>query len=207
MTRWTIDAADPANLVPIFQDSGRSAGTGPLRQTAESLLTLDAAGLGAVGGPAVVYSGSLAEIEGGGLFDAHPGTWGPRGWAAMEGACERAARGSACVFAVRPHARHVVSDVPGVRRFGGVVASRLPGRFRLLLDPPAMLDVSHLERHAAEDHLRRIAAEVPTLDTPEFPFHGLVVTNVRRVGDRLCAAAIDDGEVDPGLIRELFLQG
>ncbi len=205
MRRWTIDTTDPTKLVPIFQVSGTDAGAGSLRQLDGSLLSLGACPPVAGDGPCVVYTGSLAEEEGGDLFAAHPGTWGPRGWAALEGACARAAMGSACVLAVRPHARHVVSDLPGVRRFGEVVAARFPGRFCLLLDPLAMLDVSHLERGAAEDQLRRVAAAVPESDTPEFPLLGLVVTNVRRVGDRLVAVPIDEGEIDPGLIQGLFL--
>lgn len=207
MMRWTIDPANPARLVPIFQVSGGRAGADALVQHGRSLLVLGADVPGAGDTPLVVHSGSLAEIEGGGVFDSHPGTWGPRGWGALQDACERVARGSSRVFAVRPHARHVVSDMPSIRRFGAVVAEGHPGRFRLLLDPLGMLDVSHLDRRTAEEHLRRVAAEIPSLDTPGFPLHGLVVSNIRRRGDRLDAVPIDEGEIDPGLIRSLFLEG
>lgn len=206
MRRWTIHAADHAVLVPIFQVSEPVRGRfSTLRQFDRSLLTLDAPSGSDVEDPLVVFTGSLAETEGGGLFDAHPGTWGARGWAALEDACVRAMNESAREFVIRPHARHVVSDLPGIRRFASVIGARWPGRFRLLLDPASMLDVVHLERQMADDMLRRIAAEIPMLDVPELPLYGLVVANVDRRGESLMLSAIEMGEIDPGLIRSLFV--
>jgi hypothetical protein len=202
MRRWTVRPNAPEELLPIFQEPG-----GVLRHAwpGGSLLSGREGSDEVAGG--VVWTGSMAELDGGGLFDAHPRTWGTAGWAALEAAAAGIASQSKAALAIRPHARHVVSDIPGIRRFGTSIAAHHPGRFQLLLDPASMLDLSHIEHRSAEDTLRRIAAELPALDTPELPLIGVVVANIRRDGDRLLLVPIDDGEVDPGLIRSLFTTG
>ena len=64
---------------------------------------------------AIVWSGSFAQVESGGLFDEDPRTWGPKGWAALHKALAKLAY-SPERMAIRPHVRHVVSDTPGCKR-------------------------------------------------------------------------------------------
>ena len=98
----------------------------------------------------IAWSGSFAEIEGGGMFDDDPRTWGPKGWGALE---ERAAGLEGPGVLVRPHARHVVSDVPGCRRL--LESSWATERgVRLCYDPASMVVPGMMGR--IEDHLRRM---------------------------------------------------
>jgi hypothetical protein len=116
--------------------------------------------------PVVAFTGSYAELEGGGLFDAHPRTWARPGWERLAEACRLVTRTSEATVLIRPHARHVVSDVPGIRHFASTIAAEHPGRFGLLLDPVAMLESGHLARHDADDAIARVLDEVGTLGLP-----------------------------------------
>lgn len=98
----------------------------------------------------VVWTGSLA----GPLFARDPRTWSPAGWAALGAWCdavrdvlEHAAR----TVMLRPHARHVLSDVQRCVRF---FEDRAGQPFTLALEPAAMLEPTMLA--GAEDHLGRI---------------------------------------------------
>lgn len=85
------------------------------------------------------------------LFADDPRTWLGPGWSALEAGL---ARGLKIVGAgelwIRPHARHVISDGPSVRR----LVERQP-RVRLLLDPVSMLTPTMLEDGTVRDHLQR----------------------------------------------------
>lgn len=129
-------------------------------------------------GAHVAWSGSLGD----GLFEADPRTWGPAGRAALEGARRRAAELGATIC-IRPHARHVVSDIPSCQRWLGVGprGEALAAGGGLLLDPCAMLTARMLRDHA--DFLRRA---VETLA----PLAGVV-------GVVVCDVAVDE-EPAPG---------
>jgi hypothetical protein len=117
-----------------------SAGRAPrVRWEATSILARFARGVphgvsADEGAEAMLWSGSSAEVDGGGAFDEDPRTWGPKGWAALEEAV-RAMPGRGRVW-VRPHARHVVSDIPGVRR---LLEAEWGSRLGVALDPAAMM--------------------------------------------------------------------
>lgn len=116
--------------------------------------------------PVVVFTGSYAELDGGGSFDAHPRTWARPGWERLAEACGLFAGTCEATILIRPHACHVVSDVPGIRHFASTIAARYPGRFGLLLDPVAMLVPGHLARHDATDAITRVLEEVGMMGLP-----------------------------------------
>lgn len=94
---------------------------------------------------AVMWSGSLA----GDLRSPHPANWMPAGRTALDDLCRRLG-GAGCVC-LRPHARHVLSDVPSCRRF---LADHGGRGFGVALSPATMLEPSMLA--TAEDHLGRL---------------------------------------------------
>ena len=98
----------------------------------------------------IAWSGSFAQIDGGEMFDDDPRTWGPKGWGALE---ERAAGLDGPGVLVRPHARHVVSDVPGCRRLVESDWAKARG-IGLCYDPASMCGVGMMAR--AGDHMRRM---------------------------------------------------
>jgi len=120
----------------------------------------------------ILWSGSCAELDDppGNLFDAHPRTWAAHGWAALERACAHAAAATTDTILIRPHARHVLSDIPSLKRFAHTIAPDHPGRFELFIDPPSMLDTTHHDRGLAPDTIARILEEAPTLGLPSFLF-------------------------------------
>lgn len=122
--------------------------------------TLRSAGLE----PATVlatWSGSYAQLDGGGLFDDDPRTWGPKGWTALEDSvralCDaRSGGGHLCL---RPHARHVLSDPIGCRR---LLEAEWAAEVELLYDPFSMLAESMLASgvKTVADHVRRMYEEI-----------------------------------------------
>ncbi|MDX9910845.1 MAG: hypothetical protein RBS39_03335 [Phycisphaerales bacterium] len=88
---------------------------------------------------------------------ASPLTWMPAARAALEQRLLDARR-MGLALALRPHARHAISDVPGV-----LDLARRHEHARVLLDPLAMLTDDMLPR--AADHLRRILSDLATLPT------------------------------------------
>ncbi len=97
----------------------------------------------------VCWSGTLAA----GLFERDLATWGPEGWRAMlecAAGLAREAEELGVSVLVRPHARHVLSDVQRCVRF---IEEFKGMRVGLALDPCALLEASMLER--ASDHLER----------------------------------------------------
>lgn len=100
-------------------------------------------------GRAGVWSGSLAEQP----LARDVRTWGPEGMAALNEACDAGVARAAAAggrLLVRPHARHVLSDVQRCLTF---MLKRQGQPLGLLLDPAALLDSTMLGR--AADHLRR----------------------------------------------------
>lgn len=104
------------------------------------------------------WSGSYAELEGGGLFEDDPRTWGPKGWAALESAV-KALRDANVRLCLRPHARHVVSDPIGCRR---LLEAEWAANLELLYDPWSMLAESMLTSgdKTVADHVRRMYEEI-----------------------------------------------
>ncbi|HMN40295.1 MAG TPA: hypothetical protein PKE29_05580 [Phycisphaerales bacterium] len=109
----------------------------------------------------MVWSGSFAESRGGGLFDEDPRTWGRAGWTELESACHRLSITNAQVL-VRPHFRHVISDVPSCRRLLESEWARALG-IGLAFDPAAMCAPSMLGPGRIEDHLRRMYEAIEML--------------------------------------------
>jgi len=98
----------------------------------------------------VVWSGTL----GAGLFEVHLPTWGPEAWAALGRWCDGVRSeldGAGRRVLLRPHARHVLSDVQRCVRF---FDERAGQPFGLALEPSALFEPSMLE--TADDHLTRI---------------------------------------------------
>jgi hypothetical protein len=97
----------------------------------------------------VVWSGTPAV----GLFDEHPLAWAAPAWDALGRALEELATlaGAARRVLVRPHARHVVSDIPSCLRLVERLAVPVVG---VILDPASMLTPGMLP--ARQDHVLRI---------------------------------------------------
>lgn len=104
------------------------------------------------GSRVIAWSGSFAEVDGGGLFDEDPRTWGPKGWAAVERACGGMDELAGSLL-IRPHARHVVSDVPGCRR---LLDADWAAGLGLAYDPASMCSEAMVVGGRLEDHLRRM---------------------------------------------------
>ena len=121
--------------------------------------TLDAAALRAVPeGRLVAWSGSLGDEP----FDAHPLTWGPRGWAALHAACDRLSPvliDSGRTLLIRTHARHVLSDPRACLKFAAERGAGSP--FALLPDVAAMIEPSMVA--TIDDHLDRLFAALPAI--------------------------------------------
>jgi len=110
---------------------------------------LDVAGAAACG-RLVAWSGTLAE----GLFDADPRTWMAPGHDAFAAFCDAIVdplRAHGVRLCFRPHARHVLSDVPSSVSF---LRERAAAPFEVALAPATMLTPSMLDM--LDDHLRRM---------------------------------------------------
>lgn len=97
----------------------------------------------------VLWSGTPAP----GLFDESPFIWGLPAWEKFEAALRAVAMlAGARKVLVRPHARHVMSDMPSCLR---VLERTSVENARVLLDPAAML-TDDMRSAGAEDHVTRI---------------------------------------------------
>ncbi len=109
-----------------------------------------AAAAGVPGRRVVAWSGTLASK---GLFERDPRTWMRPGHEALRSFCD-SVRGallhSGTRLALRPHARHVLSDPASCQRF---LDETPGGPFELALAPASLLEPALLD--AAEDHLER----------------------------------------------------
>lgn len=141
--------------------------------------------------PVVMQTGSFAECDGGGVFDPHPRTWSTHGWAALVEACDQATRAFSGVIVVRPHARHVLSDVPSLRRFAAHARERHPDRFQLLLDPVSMLEPVHLSRKDAGDFIARTLEEADTIGLKVF---GIVAAGASLIDGEVNMVRLGDGD-------------
>ena len=108
------------------------------------------------GGTLVCWSGWFDERArpASGVFHHDTAVWSGPGWAALEARLETivpAFEAAGARLLIRPHARHVVSDVPTVRRLLGRFESAALGVF---LEPAAMLTAGMAGD--ARDHLGRI---------------------------------------------------
>ncbi len=135
----------------VLEHVGGPAPSGAaMRWSGRSLL---GAGASAVedGSREIVWSGSFAELDGGNVFDEDPRTWGPKGWDALRERVEQSGEGGRLV--IRPHARHVVSDVPGCKRMLESAWAR-ERDVMLCYDPASMCAAGMMGR--VEDHIRRM---------------------------------------------------
>lgn len=133
----------------------------------------------APGSVQAMWSGGMGDT----LFESTPRTWMSAGRerfvaAVQEASAWACARG--VTIALRPHARHALSDLPSVLALLGVqkggAALGPPKGVGVLLDPMAMLTAGLLP--AADEHLERVlgaAAGLPGVV-------GVVVCNVRSPG-------------------------
>lgn len=154
--------------------------------------------------PVVCWSGSLAEIEVEGtsepatlarsvnlfaepsvhptsLWRAHPLTWSARGWAELE----RRLESSSGTLVLRTHARHVLSDLPGVARLVKMARDLATSpRVQVLVDPASMLTPSMFESgpRDAMDYVRRVLEWCAEHATNPAVW-GVVVSNVRARAD------------------------
>jgi hypothetical protein len=148
-----------------------------------------------------IWSGSYAELDDeytdGGLWASDPRTWGPKGWQVLEERGVQRVIPPHCIL--RPHARHVISDLPSCRRLLSSEWGKELG-ISLLIDPASMLAPSMLGIRVVEDHLRRLFEGVTELDTTRI--FGLMVTGIAL--DDQCGTVPQplrgQGAVDPAVV-------
>ena len=110
--------------------------------------------------PLAIWSGWISDEDdpAPGPPQTSPRTWMPAARATLEQRLIEA-RNMGLTLALRPHASHVISDVPGV-----LDLTRRHAHVRVLLDPCAMLTGDMLSR--AHDHVRRILGDLAPLTDP-----------------------------------------
>lgn len=99
---------------------------------------------------AIIWTGWTGETE----FDFDLRSWSKASWEALVSFCdhfEQAKKPAGTRLLLRPHARHVLSDVQRIESFFG---ARAGGSIGLLLDPASLIEPAMLPR--LPDHLRRI---------------------------------------------------
>lgn len=143
--------------------------------------------------PTVAWTGSLAELEGGGLFEDDPRTWGPKGWAALEEACLRLAAAGHRVT-LRPHHRHIISDIPSCKRF---IESNLAASagIRLAHDPLSMCTDGMQAPNSFMDHLHRLFEAVDSL--PPESIAAIVVPDRHR--ENSVVMTLVDSHIPPSI--------
>lgn len=102
-------------------------------------------------------------------------TWGPKGWEALESACEaHTANGELLVV---PHAGDVLSDIQRCLKFMDRWAGHGDGRgIGLLVDPSALITETMLDR--VDDHIARMTSAL-------IPREGVAAVVVANPGNRL----------------------
>lgn len=158
------------------------------------LLTSAAAFAAPRSGRAVAWSGRVDEGDGPGVR-----TWGAPGRAALMSCCDRlepVLRAARAAVLLRPHARHVLSDVPAC---AGFLRERARGPFGVLVDPVSMLTAPMLAR--AIDHVERtVDALIPLPGVA-----GVVISNADRGADGdVRAVPITRGVLDPDALSRLI---
>jgi hypothetical protein len=142
----------------------------------------------------VVWSGWLtdefeAEAE---RFVHDPRLWQPAAWSMLIDRLRALAPigvGTGQRLLIRPHARHIVSDIPACLKLAGQIVGT-PGttgvsggleRFGLLMDWPGMLTPSMLA--SLDDHLERLLSGIQTLNQV-YPHvvAGAILGDVERAG-------------------------
>lgn len=150
----------------------------------------------------VAWSGWLADPLATHHWPRDPRSWTTDSRATLDAALDRllaiAPFTTGTSLLLRPHARHLLSDIP---RCLNLLRSRANQPLGLVLDPAAMLEPSMLNH--AEDHCRRILEALA--DHPAVA--GVVVTNIRRsavAGDEaLIPSPLCAGELPPTLLLSL----
>ena len=149
-------------------------------------------------GAAVVWSGSMAEMDGGGMFERDPRNWGAAGWEALDRAGEGwiALRGAGSLI-VRTHAAHVVSDGPSAVRFAKTWGER---GVRLLYDTASMMTPAMAATGMTGDVLER---QVDALRHPELAraVLAVLIADVRFEGERGVPAATG-GALDAATLEQ-----
>jgi hypothetical protein len=130
-------------------------------------------------------------------------TWGPEGMKALESACDAALERIGPAggrLLLRPHARHVLSDVQRCLTF---MLKRSEQPIGLLLDPTAMLDASMLAK--ASDHLRRsIETLAPMADAAWLANIAGTGTDEDDEDAPLAPAPLHQGLIAPPVVLELI---
>lgn len=158
MSSWLLLPQDDGAIVSA--NDGRAAAAFVRSEaSAVALAASDVPWESAQGLRTVVWSGAFPQSQTPGkdaeaaLWEADPRTWSSLGWSALEQALARP--GCAGRLILRPHARHVISDIPSCRKLltdGWGMAADV----QLLIDPASMLTREMAVGASADDHLRRI---------------------------------------------------
>lgn len=142
----------------------------------------------------VAWSGSLSDD----LFEPHPHNWLPPGRAALDALCARvrpALEAADRTLVFRPHARHILSEVPSCRAF---LQDHAREPFGIALSPADMLEPSMLDR--VEEHLERFVAGLGGLCTC------ILRADVAVAGDDCVLRPAGEGILPLSLLDDLLAQ-
>jgi len=151
----------------------------------------------------VLWSGDLpreaddAAIDGE-AAEPSPRNWGAAAWAALDTAVQRWINaGQGASLMVRTHASHIVSDAPSATRFARTWAEH---GVRLVYDLASMITAEMVGTPGVADLYER---RVDAMRNPELArgIAWVLISNVRATGGALAPAPIDDGLIDPSLMR------
>ncbi len=144
----------------------------------------------------MTWSGTLADD----LFEGHPGNWMMAGAAALQ---QRTQQNLAelpdrnCRWCIRPHCRHVLSDVPSCRQFALDHAGQ---PIDLVLDPVSMLEPTMLS--GLDEHLLRMFETLGPSAAAVF----IGDAALDESGTALQSVYPGSGAVSPALVRDLLSQ-
>lgn len=141
----------------------------------------------------VTWSGTMADE----LFVGHPANWMPVGAESFRQRCDVIAAelaASGIEWCIRPHARHVTSDVPSCQHF---LNSRADSVMTLAFDPAAMLEPSMLS--ALDEHLPRMFQTLGERATMVL----LSDAAVDAAGDSIAVMQPGRGVMPGAMLREL----
>lgn len=201
-----IPHVDPAGVTTLAGASSPSTAVWAAVHNAHAI-DLDLAAMRWPAPRVAMWTGSLADDR----WSRDVRTWGPGPLKALESWCDAAAAALAPAgrsVLLRPHARHVLSDVQRTFTF---ISKRAGSPIGLLLEPTAFLEPDMLAK--AEDHLRRAMGVLGPLATAVWltnvaaPAHaGADGLDVDESPPPLERVALGSGLLDPSrliaLVRE-----
>lgn len=190
-------------LTPL---EGRDKGVPRAALSTLNLLAGAVPGISHAGDPPrlIAWSGWLPEdsTPEDGCFRTGFETWGPEGRRRFEELCDWLGprlRDAGRTLVLRPHARHVLSDIPSCLSFAKARAGQ---PFELLIEPAALLTPDTLRD--APEHIERIVSAATGLEC----LWGFLVGGIARTkpDGELRLISLCEGDLDPEIVSRAVRQ-